>query len=420
MASRPLPTLTDAKWRDYGGTRMGARTWIKTTHTGVRYREDATRLNGRIPDRYYTIRFSVHGKKLEEGLGWASEGWTTKKAASILAALRQSHVTGVGPQTLSELRQEQERQRNSLARERAMETSTTLARVVERHYLPWAKVNKNAWRDDAWRLRKHVLPALGQFPLSALTTAHLETLRDDLLRSGASPATTKHCLGLIRRVCNFAAATLIDGEPLFTGRNPATGLSMPAIENQRLRFLSQAEADRLIEATRRHKFRDLADAVTLAMNTGLRRGELQRLRWEDIDLEHRVLHVRGGAGRKPGGVAYLNADASGVLATRQQRRPPDAPLVFWPVGAGDERGRLVRDFQIAVDAAGLNQGVTDARQRVVFHTLRHTFASWLALAGTDIYRIKELMRHKTIAMTMRYAHLIPDAKRAAVDNLRGS
>jgi len=70
-----------------------------------------------------------------------------------------------------------------------------------------------------------------------------------------------------------------------------------------------------------------------------------------------------------------------------------------------------------VDSIGLNDGVDDPRQRVVFHTLRHTFASWLAMSGTDIYTIKELMRHKTLTMTMRYAHLIPDAKRRAVFDL---
>ena len=65
----------------------------------------------------------------------------------------------------------------------------------------------------------------------------------------------------------------------------------------------------------------------------------------------------------------------------------------------------------------LNDGIEDPRQRVVFHTLRHTVASWLALDGTDIYMIMKLMRHKTISMTMRYAHLIPDAKRRAVEDL---
>lgn len=60
---------------------------------------------------------------------------------------------------------------------------------------------------------------------------------------------------------------------------------------------------------------------------------------------------------------------------------------------------------------------TDRQRRIVFHSLRHTFASWMALAGVDIYRIKTLMRHKTLEMTMRYAHLIPDATHDAVYQL---
>ena len=72
-----------------------------------------------------------------------------------------------------------------------------------------------------------------------------------------------------------------------------------------------------------------------------------------------------------------------------------------------------------VKALSLNDGITDPRDRVVFHTLRHTFASWLAIQGTPIYTIKELMGHKTLAMTERYSHLIPDAKRQAVKGLTG-
>lgn len=68
--------------------------------------------------------------------------------------------------------------------------------------------------------------------------------------------------------------------------------------------------------------------------------------------------------------------------------------------------------------AGGHARRTGPKDRVVFHTLRHTFGSWLALAGTDVYRIKTLMRHKTITMTMRYAHLLPDATRDAVNHLR--
>jgi integrase len=62
----------------------------------------------------------------------------------------------------------------------------------------------------------------------------------------------------------------------------------------------------------------------------------------------------------------------------------------------------------------VNVGITERRQKVTFHTLRHTFASWLAIQGTPILAIKELLGHKSLAMTERYSHLIPDMKREAV------
>jgi integrase len=87
-------------------------------------------------------------------------------------------------------------------------------------------------------------------------------------------------------------------------------------------------------------------------------------------------------------------------------------------GVKGEARDISKSFAALVRKLGMNEGATDRRNQIVFHTLRHTFASWLAMAGTDILRIKTLMRHKTLAMTERYAHLIPDATKAAVHNLR--
>ena len=70
-----------------------------------------------------------------------------------------------------------------------------------------------------------------------------------------------------------------------------------------------------------------------------------------------------------------------------------------------------------VAALGFNNGVTDPRQKVVFHTLRHTFASWLVEQSVDLYSVKELMGHSTLAMTERYSHLSPDKLRRAVKTL---
>jgi site-specific recombinase XerD len=66
---------------------------------------------------------------------------------------------------------------------------------------------------------------------------------------------------------------------------------------------------------------------------------------------------------------------------------------------------------------GFNDGVEDTRYRVVFHTLRHTFGSWLAIRGESLQTIKELMGHRRISQTQRYAHLSPDMKRQAVEGL---
>jgi integrase len=94
-------------------------------------------------------------------------------------------------------------------------------------------------------------------------------------------------------------------------------------------------------------------------------------------------------------------------------------MVFPPIFGQGLRENMSHLFAELVDRIGFNKGLPkdDRQRRVVFHALRHAFASWLALAGVDIYRIKTLMRHKTLDMTMRYAHLIPDATHEAVPQL---
>ena len=83
---------------------------------------------------------------------------------------------------------------------------------------------------------------------------------------------------------------------------------------------------------------------------------------------------------------------------------------------GEQITEVSRTFDRIVDSLGFNKNVSDSRKKVVFHTLRHTYASWLVMSGADLYTVQRLMGHSTIAMTERYSHLSPNHFKKAVSN----
>lgn len=387
---------------------------------GVRCRLHSTRQHNRRPDKYYILRLrDSAGRQREEGLGWASEGWTDLKACALAHELRENIRTGRGPQSLKEKREELEEQR---FKERQPATFSQGATA----YLAWARTNKASWRADETRLRLHILPALGPRPMSDITETDIERLKSSL---ALAPATVRQCLTLVHRVYSFCRTHTPDGEkrPLHTGGAPTEAVRRPPVHNERERFLTPDEAERLI-ALARGRNPTMADLIALALHTGMRRGEMTRLRWDHVSLETATITIPGQDGRrgKGKGRVPLNQVAREVLASRLEKRT-DHPLVFppgelpaWKNPGGAMKAEAMdisKPFRVLADAAGLNEGVTDRRQRVTFHTLRHTYASWLAMAGTPIPALMALMRHKSIEMTMRYSHLLPDATRQAVETL---
>jgi len=395
--------------------------WNKTKYPGIRYREHAFRKtqNGQ-PDKYYTIRFKKKGKLTEEALGWQSEGWNAEKAFMVLAEIKSGARTGDGPQSLSEKRALAQERRKAAGEAARVETlaSMSLATFFHDYYMPRAKKDKRSWLTEEQRIAKHINPFLGDIPMRAVQPSDVQAMLDKLGETMA-PSTLKQYMCIVRRAFNIAMETIVDGKPLFEGRNPARAMRLPPVLNSRDRFLSVKEADAIINAARFMRNPDLHDFIVLSLNTGLRLGELQRLQWPDVDFDHDMLNVREEEKRKPGGKVPMNKDAKAVLKTRFAAKKA-SQLVFPPIFEVDTRSNISVAFRHLVDDLKLNADIEpdDRKRRIVFHTLRHTFASWLALGGTDIYRIKTLMRHKSIEMTLRYAHLIPDATRDAVNNLR--
>jgi len=399
---------------------MAAR-WNRTNYPGVRFREHPTRKHNGKADRYFSIRYYINYKDCEEGLGWSSDGWNPEKAHKVLAKIKEGVTTGTGAQSLGDLRAEAEARRAAGAHEAKLIglQSMTLSTFLTEYYLPEAERTKRTWQDDQGRIEKHIHSKLGALPLCTIAKEDLRAFLDFLRKSGSSEATALHYMAILRRAFNLARTTVIEGVPLLTGPSPLDGVALPKPKNARERFLSYEEADKLTEASRKSGHNDLHAAIVIALNTGMRLGEILRLEWIDVDVTHGIITVREEVDRKPGGKVFINTEVETVLKERFSSRG-HSRLVLVPPKGGKERSSLTHRFTDLVNQLGFNKDVESARHKVVFHTLRHTFASWLALAGTDIYRIKTLMRHKTITMTMRYAHLIPDATRAAVHNLRPS
>jgi integrase len=186
-------------------------------------------------------------------------------------------------------------------------------------------------------------------------------------------------------------------------KNPASGVTLYKENNRRLRYLTSEECHLLLDACPTATIRQV---ITLAINTGMRRGEILGLRWENVNLRESYIEITE---QKNGERSTIPLNATAINALRAIPHRLDSDYVFTGKIAGEPFWDLKRQFEKAVSAAKL-KGVT-------FHILRHTCASHLVMAGVDIATVRDILRHKTIEMTLRYAHLSPDHKKAAIETL---
>jgi len=179
-----------------------------------------------------------------------------------------------------------------------------------------------------------------------------------------------------------------------------------------LRYLSKEECQALVNACDK-QLKHLKPIVVMALNTGMRKGEILNLKWDNVDITHGFIlldHTKNGERRE----IPINATLKQTLeelykGTTKRPRRIDVPYVFYDYTEGKPYLNVQRSFVTACK----NAKIRDFR----FHDLRHTFASQLVMAGIDLTTIRELLGHKTLTMTLRYAHLAPSHKVKAVDIL---
>jgi len=211
--------------------------------------------------------------------------------------------------------------------------------------------------------------------------------------------------------------------------NPCRKAERPKEPKGRVRYLTHVEAQRLLQAaespvnvegmalTSQYKSPVLRDFIELALNTGCRKGELLNLKWENIDFSTRLLHLEETKSGEWQTVP-INEEARKVLVRRMRLRDencPNTPWVFFHLtsalntNVGDRVKNVRKAFSTACRRAGIDN--------FHIHDLRHTFASWLVMEGVPLFEVSKLLRHASIQMTERYAHLAPDYLHDAVASL---
>jgi integrase len=297
---------------------------------------------------------------------------------------------------------------------------------VERWLRDWANnnVSNKTWTRYAQLLRKHFASRLGSVPIQKLRAADLQAAYAAMAEEGLADQTRLHLHRVVHRTLGHALQWGV------VTRNVATMVDAPRVRGHEIEILTPAEVKLVLE---RLRGRSLYPIASMALASGMRRGELLALRWQDIDLDGATLKVeraleqtkRGGLVFKPPKTRYgrrtITLPPSTVTELRAHRkaqaeqrlalglgRAPEDALVFatWD-GSTRSPNALTKEWSKAMQAASLE---------ATFHSLRHTHASTLIASGLDVLTISRRLGHGSPAITLGvYGHLFkPDDRAAAI------
>lgn len=325
--------------------------------------------------RIYWIRYAgLDGKIIYESSG--SDKF--KDAEALLIQRKQAIKEGKQPEPLKKI------------------ANHTFNELVD-EYIKWAE-RQRSFRSKQGFI-KQLTEAFGNIPLRRFNTMLVEQYQTEKLNKGNKPATINRHIATLKHMLKKAVDwDMVEEDTLKRVRKVK---QLPE-NNRRLRYLSAEECQRLISHCQ-----GITKAIVItALNTGMRKGEILGLTWNQVDLKHGfiLLDITKNGERREIPINETLRDTLQGLTRRV-----DIPYVFYDPVTGKPYKDIKRSFQTALKKAGIKD--------FHFHDLRHTFASHLVMAGVDITTVKELLGHKTLTMTLRYSHLAPSHKVKAVNIL---
>lgn len=362
--------------------KMPAQKRYKTRYPGVYYIYGKAVGTGK-KERIYYIMYRKDGNQVQEKAGRQfQDDMTPARAAQV----RTNRIQG------KELSNKAQREAEKAAKE-AEVNRWTISRL-------WKEYKKNNPKlkgivTDQNRFENHIKPKFGDKEPAEIIPLDVDRLRIKLLKSKA-PGTVKNVLELFRRIVNFGVKKQLCRGLGFT-------IEMPKVDNEKTEDLTPDQLAKLLKAIEEDSNAMAANMMKMALFTGMRRGEMFKLKWKDIDFNRGFISIidpKGGPDQK----IPLNDAARDLLKSHPRTRS----LFVFPGRWGRQRTDIKHQVNRIKDDAGLPK---DFR---ALHGLRHVYASMLASSGeVGMYTLQKLLTHKDPKMTQRYAHLRDEALKRA-------
>jgi integrase len=363
---------------------MPVKERFKTKYPGVYYIKSTAVGSGK-PERVYYIMYRRDGKLVEEKVGRQfQDDMTPARAAQI----RADRIRG------TQLSNKARREAIRAQREEEINRWT-----IDRLWAEYAsrKPDSKSLRTDRNRYENYIKPGFSDKEPKELIQLDVDRLRVKLLKM-RRPQTVRHILALLQRLMNFGV-----NKGLCQGIG--FRIEMPKVHNLKTEDLTSEQLSKLLKTIEEDPNIQAANLMKMALFTGMRRGELFKLKWEDVDFERGFISIRDPKGG-PGQKIPLNDGTREILENHPRT---DSPFVF-PGRNGNRRTDIKHQVNRIKERAGLPK---DFR---ALHGLRHTYASMLASSGkVDLYTLQKLLTHKSPIMTQRYAHLRDEALKRAAD-----
>jgi len=361
---------------------VGNYSRIKTKYNGVFYRETITHNK---TDKTYYIRYNdTNGKKVELKIGKFSEGirelYCYNKRNEIITKMRLGETVQLG---------------------KTKKNIVSISKLANDYFEYRIMHSPKSGAHELRRYNNHLEEPFGS--LSA------DDISQDMIMRFQSEKSKTHAQKTVNMLIDMLSTIIAYGikHEKINSKNPLQRIKRFNIDNERERYLTEKEAQRLLEDTKADNH-ELYSFCLLALTTGGRLETILALQEFDCDFINRTANLKDFKNNSTY-KAFLTVEA--VTAIKKQLVDNNG-AIFKICRAEIQR-------RVSAHLAQFNKKIKadDRKNRVVIHTLRHTFASHLAIKGTPIFTIQKLMNHADIKMTMRYAKLAPDSGRDFVEKL---